>query len=283
MIRHAADEPNVIGRAQLFAAIFVCAALNGLYVQIAGSIASEGWQRALLTLFSVSAIIWIALFAIIQLSGDGRAEPLRRHDSWILACGIVACFLPTGWEPRLYLLVASIYLWRTSPPGSAAHRVAVIAASLSAPLIWGRLAVHFLAPELLAMDAALVGALSGHEVYGNTVAFAPSALASAGKRMVILPACSSFTNLSLSAVMLAVISQVMNFDVRWKLLLVALAMAAAAILVNVVRLTAIAQFPEHFDYLHHGGGAVLFGYAALVAMGVVAFAAVRSPWVARHA
>lgn len=271
------------GRAPLFAALFVLAAVNGAYFTLVDSVRKLGWGGAIVNFFSVSAIVWIAVVAIWQLARDAPSPAPSRRDVAVFAAGLALCFLPSGWEARLALLLTSIYLWWASNPKTPERRIAIIAASLTVPLVWGRLALHFLAPELLSFDAIMAGLITGHEVQGNTVAFAPGALANAGKRMVIFPGCSSFTNISLTAVVTALVSQLFDMPVRWRLLALAAALAASTLVVNLARLAALASFPDHFDWLHVGAGATLFAYAGLIGMGGIAVVAVRSDWLRDNA
>ena len=271
------------GRAPLFAALFVLAAINGVYFTLVESVRTLGWGGAFVNFFSVSAIVWIALVAIWQLARDAPSSALTRRDIVVFTTGLALCFLPSGWEARLALLLTSIYLWWASNPRTPERRIAIIAASLTVPLVWGRLALHFLAPELLGFDAMMAGLIIGHEVQGNTVAFAPGALADAGKRMVIFTGCSSFTNLSLTAVVTALVTQMFDLPGRWRLLVFVVALAASTLVINLVRLAAIASFPDHFDWLHVGTGATLFGYAGLIAMGGIAVVAAHNDWLRGNA
>ncbi len=266
------------GRAPLFAALFVLASVNGVYFTLVDSVRKLGWGGAFANLFSVSAIVWIALVAIWQLGRDAPSAAPSRRDVAVLVAGLVLCFLPSGWEARLALLLTAIYLWWASKPKTPERRIAIIAASLTVPLVWGRLALHFLAPELLGFDAAMAGLITGNDVRGNTVAFAPGAMADAGKRMVIFVGCSSFANISLTAVVTALVTQMFDMPVRWRLLVLVAALAASTLLVNLLRLAALASFPNHFDWLHVGIGATLFAYAGLIAMGGIAVVAARSDW-----
>lgn len=272
MAQVARSSATAFGRAPLFAILFVCAAVNGFFGTMAAAVGDSPWLAAFVAVFSISAIIWIALLAILQLAHDAPAATLRKLDVAVLGIGFACCFLPTGWEARIALLAAAIYLWRTSNQRTPERRIAIIAASLSAPLIWGRLAVHFFAPELLGADAAMVGLLTGHQVQGNVVAFSPSALAESGRQMVIMSGCSSFKNLSLAVVLLALVTQLLDLPLGRRSALLGLAIGATAVLVNVARLAAIAMFPANFDWLHTGTGAIVFGYATLIGMGAVAYA-----------
>lgn len=58
--------------------------------------------------------------------------------------------------------------------------------------------------------------------------------------------------------------QLLGLPITWRLALVGVLAMAGTAAVNVVRLVAIALYPQDFDYLHTGGGALIFGWAALL-------------------
>jgi hypothetical protein len=52
--------------------------------------------------------------------------------------------------------------------------------------------------------------------------------------------------------------------------MVGLAMAGLMFALNVARLSILGLFPAHFDFLHDGGGAVLFSWAGLIGAALLA-------------
>ena len=265
-----------VSRAQGFAALFVVATITAYFHQIRSVLTLDGWPTALTGLFGISAVVWIALVAMLHFALEGPVGRLRRADLAVLAVGVACCLLPSGWEPRLFLFVAGLYLLLTTNTGDSGRRIAILALALTVPLIWARLAIHFLGPELLALDGAIVGGLLGQQFNGNVVEFTDAAVAASGRQVVILAGCSSFANVSMSVVVMALVSQLLNVPINVRLVLVGLGAALAAIAVNVVRLVMIATLPRHFDFLHLGLGATLFGYASLIAIGVVAIAGTQA-------
>jgi hypothetical protein len=53
-------------------------------------------------------------------------------------------------------------------------------------------------------------------------------------------------------------------------MLIGVAMAGLMFALNVVRLSVLGLFPAHFDSLHTGSGAVLFGWAGLIGAALLA-------------
>lgn len=236
---------------------------------MAGSIDLDGWTSAAASLFGVSAVVWIALVALIDLGGDGSGARPARADWWLSGGVLAFCLLPTGWEAGLAMLgLAAISILRFVP-GSRERRVAVIGLALTGPLVFGPLVLTYLAPEILRFDAAFVSLLSGHPSNGNVVELTDPAMRAAGKQMVILMACSSVHNMSLVYVLFAIVTQTLNVRLTRSMWFLAAAMVAAIVAINVGRLTAIALFPWHYDFLHTGLGGQLFAFAGLAGTGAI--------------
>lgn len=256
-------------RASLLAATLVAVSLNRLFGKMAESVAISGWTLGAASLFGVSAVIWIALTALIDLGGNGSGAPPRAGDWWLSGGALFLCLLPTGWEAAIALLgVSAISIYRFTP-GSRERRLAIIGMALTGPLLFAPLALAFLSPELLRFDAAFVSLISGQPAHGNVVEFADPAVRASGRQMVIFAACSSFHNVSMVGVLFAVVSQMLNIRLTWSMWLLALLMIAVTIVINGARLTAIALFPQYYDFLHTGLGGQAIGFAGLIAAGAI--------------
>lgn len=265
-----------LDRASLLAATLVAASLNRLFIKMSDSVALGGWAQAFATLLGVSAVIWIALVALIDLSGDGAGTKPARIDWWLCGAALACCLLPAGWEAGLALLGLSMVSIARFIHGSRERRVAVIGLALTGPLLFGPLVLAYFGSEMLRFDAAFVSLLSGHPSRGNIVEFTDPAMRAAGKQMVIYAGCSSLHNMSLVGVLSAVVTQTINVRLTRSMWLLAVAMVAAMIAINAARLTAIAIFPQHYDFLHTGLGGQLIGFTGLVIAGAfILFGALR--------
>lgn len=257
-----------IDRASLLAATLVAASLNRLFVKMAESVSLYGWVGALGSLLGVSAVIWIALVVLIDLGGDGSGPGPAKLDWWLCGGALVTCLLPSGWEAAVALLLLSLAsIWRFGQ-GTRERRLAIIGLALTGPLLFGALALSYLGPQILRVDALLVSLLSGQHASGNVVEFADPTV-HPGQQMVILAGCSSFHNLSLAGVLFAVVTQLLNLKLTPRLWLVAAAMGLVTILINGARITAIALMPEHYEVLHVGWAGQLIAIASLVLTGAL--------------
>lgn len=259
-----------LGRAELFAIVLILAAFNSLSTRLASSIHNESLINSALGLFGVNAILWFALYALLRCGLDAahsdgvHFDRLNKWDVVAAALIALASFLPTHIPALLALLLGGIYLFASSAKSSASRRVAIVALAMTGPLLWGSVALRILGPELLAFDAILGGGLAGYDVTGNVI------LTPVGELDLLIGAgCSAFRNITYVFLLVACLTQLLNIPFSWRIALSMVVAIAMVIAINGVRLAMLARFPQHFEYLHVGGGMVLFGYATLLSMVVV--------------
>jgi hypothetical protein len=252
-------------RASVFAGAGVLAAVNAQADQIIETLRYQSLMHALDGLAGISAIIWFALYAALKVGFEGEPEDFRKYDPLVLSLVLASLFVPITFAAQAGLLLCGSYLFASSQPGGRSRRVALVLLALTGPLVWGRIALHAFAAPILALDAHVVGSVIGATVDGNTVHFA-----NARGQFLIGGPCSSVHNISLAVVLWT--SAVALFKVRVDARIAAfgLAMIAMMFAINIARLAAIGANPDNFDFLHHGIGAGLFGWAGLIGCGFLA-------------
>lgn len=245
-----------------FASVGALTTVNGVAAMVGRYIVSWGPLNTALALGGVSAIIWFAIFSLIAIARQ-PGEPAvatTKLDAVVLALMLSSCILPYSVAASGGLAFGGVYLaWRSSI-GTRSRRVALVMLALTGPLLWGRLILALVAPLVLRVDAQLAALIVDVPVRGNIVDFANGQ----GSLYVGL-GCSSLHNMSLAILLFAVATQILEVPLTRGMILIGALGVAAIGIVNVVRLAAIAQFPDHFEYLHEGTGAMLFGYAGLLA------------------
>lgn len=255
-----------LSRGSAFAAAGVLAALNAQADHI---ILDLSWQRpvdALFNLGGISAVMWAAMLAAWRIGGDGRRPLKGSADRAILAVVVFLSFVPISYAAQAGLLLCACYLLTTADRHNDGEwRSAIVLLALTGPLIWGRLLLRLFETPILALDAHLVGAVIGTRVDGNIVRFAVG-----GDRFIIGDPCSSVHNMSLAIVLWTTAAMLFRIRVDRRYLMVGVAMAGLMFALNIVRLSILGLFPAHFDYLHVGGGAVLFGWAGLLGAALLA-------------
>ena len=269
-VRSALRALQAPDRAELFTVLLVLVAFNAISIRIATSLAAYSPAQAALGLFGGNAIIWFAIYAMLKLGlATGRAAgggqvPITRGDKIAAAILLLSCVLPTHVPALLALVGGPLYLIATTGRGAPEWRVAIVALSLTGPLLWGVFAIKVFGPELLMLDASLGATFAGYSSSGNVITGPTQA-----HSVMVAAGCSAFRNITYVFVLAATLAQL--FSVRLSpALVVAIVLAViATMVVNAARIAALARFPEHFDYLHHGGGSTLFSQAKLLLMFVI--------------
>jgi exosortase/archaeosortase family protein len=255
-----------LSRASAFAAAGVLAALNAQADHIILDLSWQSPGSALLNLGGISAVMWAAMFASWKIGSDGHRPLHGSADLAILSIVIFLSFVPISYSAQAGLLLCACYLlWTADRRDDTERRTAIVLLALTGPLIWGRLLLRLFETPILALDAHLVGGAIGSRVDGNIVRFADGS-----GRFIIGDPCSSVHNMSLAIVLWTTAAMLFRIRIDRQYLIVGLAMAALMFALNVVRLSILGMFPAHFDYLHDGGGAVLFGWAGLIGAALLA-------------
>ena len=242
-------------------------AINALCHPIISSVTQLGAPVAVLDLFGFSAVIAFAIFALERISASESAfEATRPLDKLILAAAVAAAFLPIGQLSGIAVFGLGLWLFFSSAPASRSRRIGVVLLALSGPLLWGQLALSLYSDQILSWDARMVGAVAHSPVDGNIVRFIGR-----DKAFYIAPPCSSLSHLTLATLLWASITQLLGRRVDRNSLFLCIAAMLSVIVVNILRLAAIATYPDNFFTLHDGWLAQLFGWTALaIAGGIVA-------------
>jgi exosortase/archaeosortase family protein len=257
---------SYLSRGSAFAAAGVLAALNAQADHIILDLSWQSPVDALLNLGGISAVIWAAMAAAWKIGGDGN-RPLRGSvDLACISIVLLFSFVPISYAAQAGLLLSACYLLATADRlNDAERRAAIVLLALTGPLIWGRLLLRVFEAPILALDARLVGAAIGSRVDGNMVRFADGS-----GRFIIGDPCSSVHNMSLAIVLWTTAAMLFRIRIDRRYIMIGVGMAGLMFGLNVVRLSVLGLFPAHFDYLHNGGGAVLFGWAGLIGAALLA-------------
>lgn len=262
--RHVPQLPGGIARGESFAALLVVSLANGLANRVKSSI-EDGLGEAALRLFGINAVLWFALYVIVRLGLEARTdERLHRFDGLIGLGVLAAALLPLPLVGTVAAIAAAGWLFVTSAGGTPTHRMALVGLAMSGPLLWGPVTMRLFAPEVVQLEAALIGGLTGLQTVSNVLS-SPDG----HSVFVIYSACSSLLNVSLAILLLVALTQRLNIRLSPRFIPTALFAVAATILVNIVRLACIGFMPQHYTFIHEGAGSMMFGLASLLLMGSV--------------
>lgn len=248
-----------VGRAPAFSCAGVLCALNAQADQITNALTWQSAAEAVTTLGGIAAVIWIAMYAALQLGFAAPRRGLSRQDLVVLTAVVGCSVLPVSYMAQAGLLLCGAYLFATSRRDDPARRSSLVLLALTGPLIWGRILLQLFAAPVLWIDAHLAATMAGTRVQGNLVQFANSS-----QSFLIGGPCSSVHNISLAVVLWTTAAAMFNVRVDRNYSAVGAAMAALMFGLNIARLALMAVFPAHFDFIHSGLGADLFGWAGLL-------------------
>ena len=233
--------------------VLTLVALNGLAGPVWQASANQGWLAATLGLFGVSAVVWIALgLAAIQLS---QGAVSRSPVIWPALLVGVACLIPSAqvaWAAGACWFTFRILQDRIG--GGRVHAGCLIALALCVrtPATW--LLTTLLAEPMLQFDAVLAGWLAGFAapitaIEGNIV------INESGHRLFVMTGCSSWNNLSLALLFwFSMTRGLLPADSQpplWQ----GAAIGVTVVLINIIRLSIMAQSPDMYHWLHDGSGA----------------------------
>lgn len=252
-------------RGAAFAGAGVLAALNAQADQIISTLTWQPPVVAAINMAGVSVVIWAAMAAAWKMGGEDEGEIRGALDYAVLGIVLLLSFVPLSYAAQGGLILCACYLLVTAGRSDGARRSAIVLLALTGPLIWGRLILHLFEVPILSFDARLVGATIGSHAFGNVVPFPDG-----NGQFVIAEPCSSVHNMSLAIVLWTTAAMLFRIRIDGRYILVGAAMVAVMYGLNLVRLSTIGLFRQYFDFLHVGWGAVMFGYAGLIAAALLA-------------
>jgi exosortase/archaeosortase family protein len=261
-----------IGRAGIFASVGVLAALNAQADQILQSLSWNTLAHSIMELGGVSAIIWFAIFATLKVGLEDNDGNLSRRDAAVAVAVVALSFIPLSFAAKGGLVLAGFYLFLTSVKNSTSRRVSLVLLALTGPLVWGRALLAIFATPILALDARIVSSAIGSSVQGNLIT-----LAGHHGKVLIGEPCSSVHNISIAIVLWTTAAVLFRLRPDRQFVGIGIAMVALMFALNIARLAAIGLYPQHYEYLHYGEGAALFGWAGLIGASLlVGFGAIRA-------
>jgi hypothetical protein len=245
-----------ISRNELFAGLYILGCANGLLGRILVSVNSDGWLGILGG--DISVIVWFACFAGVSMMAQEDKEEIGFADPAVAAVFLILVILPIFSLSWVAVTGLSLYILLFANDGSSRKRGALTLLALTVPMLWSGLIFRFFMNPILEIDASLVAWILGTEQVGATFGFAD-----ASGSVVVLPACSSFANLSLAFLCWVSITQWAKhrwsaIDTVWSLLA-----CISVIAVNVTRISLMGLSPWHHALLHNEWGDMITNFIIL--------------------
>jgi len=249
-----------IPRNEFFAGLYVLGLANGLVARGFSTAHYDNWAGVLLSL-DVNVIVLFACFAGLSAIFSDDGEQIRPTDLAVAAVFLMFTVLPIFALSWVAVTGLSLYILLFANGSAARKRGAVILLALTVPMLWSRLLFQLFAKIILDIDAWLVASLMGTHRVGNMVSFAD-----ASGYMIVLPACSSLTNMSLAFLCWVSITQWAEhrwsaWDILWSLLV-----CMSVIAVNVTRISLMGLSHRHYDMIHGDLGDMVANFIMLTLM-----------------
>lgn len=261
-----------LNRPQLITLIFTLLASNAVLSKIATGIARDGWVYAAVNTFEVSAIVWAGLAIALRYTWRIELGVIRSSDKFVGVAALLICLLPLSPLTWPFMSIVALYFIVTStrPTSNQAHAGWIFLA-VTAPMFWSKRLFSLFSDFFLAIDATLVAGITGTERTSNIVAM-PGGV---GYMQIAAP-CSSMANISLALLCWVLFTQ--TSDTRWRprnLLWCGLA-CISVMSINVLRITLIGYFPQHYELLHGPIGASVVSWLSLIVVVLVCNYGVRN-------
>ena len=249
-----------IPRNEFFAGLYILGLANGLLARLYSTSNFDDWTGVVQSL-DLNVIVLFACFAGLSAIFSDDGEQIRPTDLAVAAVFLMFTVLPIFALSWVAVTGLSLYILLFANGSAARKRGAVILLALTVPMLWSRLLFQLFAKIILDMDAWLVASLMGTERVGNMVSFAD-----ASGYMVVLPACSSLTNMSLAFLCWVSITQWAEhrwsaWDILWSLLV-----CMSVIAVNVTRISLMGLSHRHYDMIHGDLGDMVANFIMLTLM-----------------
>jgi hypothetical protein len=233
-----------IPRNEFFAGLYILGLANGLVGRIYSTSKFDSWADTLTSL-DLNLIVLFACFAGVSTIFSDNREQIRPTDLAVAAVFLMFTALPIFASSWVAVTGLSLYILLFANSGSKLKRGSVILLALTVPMLWSKLLFRFFAKQILDIDALLVASLLGTDRIGNMVGFADGS-----GQMVILPACSSLTNMSLAFLCWVSVTQWARHrwsavDILWSFLV-----CVSVVAVNVTRISLMGLSHRHYELIH---------------------------------
>ncbi len=250
-----------IRRDEFYTGLLFMGFANGLVEKILHEVAADGLAASAFHTFGISVFEWAAIGAGLALLWGADPRPLRRFDFAVGALAAISFLVPV---PALALVAVSaicLYLVVAAQTPQPLGRGARILLAATLPLLWVRLLLATVGNIFMSADATMVGLVVGTPVNGNAIQFADGS-----GFMVLGPDCSSLTNVSIAILCMVLFVEVKGCRWSWRIARFAVMGCAAAVAVNIARVSLIGLYPQYFSLLHGPVGATIADWTTILAI-----------------
>jgi hypothetical protein len=243
-------------RRVFFLGLITYGLLTGLLYRIVNLIDRIGWTDAAVYVFSISVIVWVAIYIGVDLIVlDRDDEPVGDLDEVVGILGLLLCSIP--YAPVCWIGVTILTGWLviTTIPQTSMHRGALILLATTFPMLWSRVVFRFFSEPFLLADAWIVAKLLQTSNEGTHITFVDKS-----GILEVSPACSSWANVSLVLLTWMVVSQYKKrtfqaIDLGWCALVV-----LTVVGINTIRMAMMAISEENYFLIHGTVGSTIISW-----------------------
>lgn len=234
--------------------LYLLGIANGLCDIVANSIAADGLAAAAMNTFGVSVVTIAAAVVGLDLAARSPARAIDRLDCVVGAMFVLALFVPRSLASLAALTLFAAYEAVRGRRSAEVTAAATLFIGIAVCQLWGRVILQVFAGPVLGADAALVAGLlnilqgggAGHA--GNLVNAAD------GQSLIILPRCSSLSNISYALLCWMTVMRASRPDWRKADLWTVPVVVAGVVFLNVLRMTLMGVSPELYLLIHGPAG-----------------------------
>jgi exosortase/archaeosortase family protein len=234
-----------LGRRRAFAFTIGILVANAVATKVMDAVALLGPANALLSGLGLSWAFWLSFALCVRLAAIEEDRPVGPRDLWVCGACLVAALVPISPVSGLACTALALFILLDRTQGVHLKAAAMVLLAISVHLLWSRLAMLFFVEPVADLDARLVGLIINKPVHGNMVEFADGT-----HRLSILEACTSVQNASVALMLFVAIVRTFRPRPRASELYFLLGLFISVVVVNIIRLTLMAQNIEMFHLVH---------------------------------
>jgi exosortase/archaeosortase family protein len=238
-------RPATLGRRRLFAFTIAILVANAVATRVIDAVVQLGPVNALASGLGLSWAFWLSFALCMRLALIEEDRPAPARELWICGAGVAAALIPISPVSSLACTALAGFILLDRTMGVHLKAAAMVALAISIQLLWSRLLMLFFVGPVADLDAHLVGLIMQTPVHGNMVGFADGS-----HRLSILEACTSVQNASVALMLFVAIVRTFRPQPRVSELYFLLGLFVSVVVVNIIRLTLMAQNIEMFHLVH---------------------------------
>lgn len=268
-LRFALSE-NYPSYSELMVVTILVGVLNGYWHRASVVVDRVGFAEALAVTFEISLVVWVAVFVLVQLLREVDPYSPGVRDLAIVIFAAFTFLFPLSAVSWFGLLAVALNTILFHAHIDKMRRCGWLLLALCLSGYLARAFSSYFMGYFLVLDAQIVSFLTGTSALGNTIIAADGVT-----RLIVLEACSSFTNVSVA--FLAWMIARAHFGTRGlrRSACFILLSACAVILINSIRIGTIALRPDMYEIMHGSFGASFANILSSVAIGLISWRGAR--------